>query len=73
MQMYLFEPLPHFGAPFRAINGDDSPTIVYHEYTHGLSNRLVVDDAGLRRAQRAAVGRDGRGVERLVRQGLPRP
>ena len=44
MQMYLFEPLP--GVPFRAINGDDSGDVLYHEYTHGLSNRLVIDADG---------------------------
>jgi hypothetical protein len=59
MQMYLFEPLPQFGAPFRAINGDDSGDVLYHEYTHGLSNRLVVDDQGfgaLNSPQSGAMG-----------------
>ena len=32
-------------------NGGDDAAIVYHEYTHGLSNRLVVDATGLRRAR----------------------
>ena len=47
MQMYLF----HFPGttlaedPFLAGNGGDDAIIVYHEYTHGLSNRLVVDAA----------------------------
>jgi Zn-dependent metalloprotease len=59
MQMYLFEPLPQFGAPFRAVNGDDDADVIYHEYTHGLSNRLVVDDLGfgaLNSAQSGAMG-----------------
>ena len=58
--------------PFRDMNGGDDAAIVYHEYTHGLSNRLVTDADGVGRAQRAAGRRDGRGVERLVRDGLPR-
>jgi hypothetical protein len=40
MQMYVWQP------PFRAINGADDGTIVYHEYTHGLSNRLITDPQG---------------------------
>jgi extracellular elastinolytic metalloproteinase len=46
MQMYLF-PLPGDPTdPFLAGNGGDEADIVYHEYTHGLSNRLVVDAMG---------------------------
>jgi hypothetical protein len=47
MQMYLF-PDPAAGAadPFIASNGGDEAGIIYHEYTHGLSNRLVVDALG---------------------------
>ena len=67
MQMYLWRP-PNF----RAMNGGDDASIVYHEYTHGLSNRLVTDASGARRAELAAGRRDGRGLERLVREGLPR-
>lgn len=39
MQMYLF------GGGFPAVNGADDASVVYHEYTHGLTNRLV--DNGL--------------------------
>jgi extracellular elastinolytic metalloproteinase len=49
MQMYLFhEPHTAFpgGDPFIAANSGDEADIVYHEYTHGLSNRLVVDALG---------------------------
>src|SRR5262249_8037806 len=54
MQMYLFHFLglpwsdPGNGLfdPFLAANGGDEADIVYHEYTHGLSNRLVVDSNG---------------------------
>jgi extracellular elastinolytic metalloproteinase len=46
MQMYLV----HFPGddtdPFLPIHGGDDALTVYHEYTHGLSNRLVVDAAG---------------------------
>ncbi len=47
MQMYLF-PDPAAGAsdPFIPTNGGDEADVVYHEYTHGLSNRLVVDALG---------------------------
>jgi extracellular elastinolytic metalloproteinase len=46
MQMYLW----HFPGdptdPFIAADGSNDAGIVYHEYTHGLSNRLVVDADG---------------------------
>jgi extracellular elastinolytic metalloproteinase len=45
MQMYLF-PQPAVDDPFLPSNGGDEADIVYHEYTHGLSNRLVVDAMG---------------------------
>ena len=46
MQMYLFrEDCPN-SAGVRDVNGADDAHIVYHEYTHGLSNRLVTDSAG---------------------------
>jgi extracellular elastinolytic metalloproteinase len=53
MQLYLFK------TPFRTVNGGDSAAIVWHEYTHGLSNRLVVHDDGsgaLSSAQAGAMG-----------------
>ncbi len=46
MQMYLFhQPFAGYpnGDPFIASAGSDEADIVYHEYTHGLSHRLVVD------------------------------
>jgi extracellular elastinolytic metalloproteinase len=48
MQMFLFEPidLGFFVIPFATVNGSDDPTVVYHEFTHGLSNRLIVDAQG---------------------------
>jgi hypothetical protein len=57
MQMFLFnDPAtsdPQLGVggtpgadPFVQSNGGDEADIVYHEYTHGLSNRLVIDATG---------------------------
>ena len=50
MQMFLFHQ-PHTAFPnedpFIAGNSGDEADIVYHEYTHGLSNRLVVDANGI--------------------------
>jgi extracellular elastinolytic metalloproteinase len=46
MQMYLFPDPSTLGDPFLASNGGDEADIVFHEYTHGLSNRLVVDAMG---------------------------
>jgi len=43
MQMYLFKP----DDLFLAGNSGDDSGVVYHEYTHGLSNRLVVDANGI--------------------------
>src|SRR6185295_10655862 len=40
-------------------NGGDDASVIYHEYTHGLSNRLVLDSAGnpaLRAFQSRAMG-----------------
>src|SRR5437763_1245221 len=48
MGMFLFHARPDVWAddPFLAGNAGDEADIVYHEYTHGLSNRLVVDAQG---------------------------
>jgi hypothetical protein len=54
MQMYLFRNPSH-----RNVSGTDSAAIVYHEYTHGLSNRLVTDADGfgaLNSPQAGAMG-----------------
>ncbi len=40
MQMYLFT------GPFRNVNGGDDAAVVYHEYTHGLTSRLVTYTGG---------------------------
>jgi extracellular elastinolytic metalloproteinase len=39
MQMYLFT--AGGGSTIPDVNGGDDASIVYHEYTHGLSNRLI--------------------------------
>lgn len=47
MQMYLWHKpgLTYKQEPFLAVSGSDEADIVFHEYTHGLSHRLVVDAA----------------------------
>jgi hypothetical protein len=42
MQMYLFD--GQGDSPFG--NGGDDATVIYHEYAHGLSNRLVTGGTG---------------------------
>jgi hypothetical protein len=62
MQMFLWhQPGTKFPGedPFIASNGSDEADIVYHENTHGLSNRLVVDAGGnstLGSAEAGAMG-----------------
>jgi extracellular elastinolytic metalloproteinase len=48
MQMFLFH-TPFASSdddPFIAADGSNETDVVYHEFTHGLSNRLVVDADG---------------------------
>jgi extracellular elastinolytic metalloproteinase len=57
MQMYLFR-INNAGNITAANTGDDA-SVVYHEYTHGLSNRLVTfpnGNSGLTTEQAAAMG-----------------
>ena len=54
-----------------SVNGGDDAEVVYHEYTHGLSNRLVLYPGRHVRPLEPAGQLDGRGLERLVRRGLP--
>jgi extracellular elastinolytic metalloproteinase len=78
MQMYLFSynPDPDAFFKFRNINGGDSASILWHEYTHGLSNRLVInaDDAGaLSSPQAGAMGEawsDWYALDLLDREGM---
>jgi extracellular elastinolytic metalloproteinase len=85
MQMYL-QHLPHFpyrsfesgGDPFSPTNVGDEADTVYHEYTHGLSNRLVVDVQGRSTLGGVQAGSMGEGwsdwyaMDFLVRKGLVR-
>ena len=70
MQMYLFSD------PYVASHSADDPSIIFHEYTHGLSNRLVVDAdgvSGLTGQQAGAMGEawsDWYAMSYLVDQGL---
>jgi subtilisin-like proprotein convertase family protein len=70
MQMYLFDD------PFPAINGADDASIVDHEYTHGLTNRLVGNDGmadGLQTRQSESMGEgwsDWYSLDYLAAQGL---
>jgi extracellular elastinolytic metalloproteinase len=74
MQMYLWAFAP--SAPFRDVNGGDDSVIVYHEYTHGLSNRLITNDDGtgaLGSVEAGAMGEawsDWYAEDFVVRQGL---
>ncbi|MBS1870788.1 MAG: M36 family metallopeptidase [Actinobacteria bacterium] len=73
MQMYLFKNVA--GAPWPAVNGADDASVVYHEYTHGLSNRLVdpLNADGLNANQSGAMGEgwsDWYAMDYLVAHGL---
>ena len=81
MQMYLFEPIPiapGVQLPFASVNGSDDPQVVYHEYTHGLSNRLITDAQGYGATsgiQSGAMGEawsDWYALDFLARQGFQR-
>ena len=60
MQMYLFGKVPAFGlGGIPSANGGDDAEVVYHEYTHGLSNRLVIypdGNSGLDNQQAGSMG-----------------
>jgi extracellular elastinolytic metalloproteinase len=81
MQMYLFEPIPiapGVQIPFASVNGSDDPQIVYHEYTHGLSNRLITDaqgyaaTAGIQSGAMGEAWSDWYALDFLARQGFQR-
>ncbi len=46
MQMYLF-PAGGLNAGAPSGNGGDDASVIYHEYTHGLSHRLVTGPTGI--------------------------
>jgi len=81
MQMYLqHQPFTSYpgGDPFSPTNVGDEADTVYHEYTHGLSNRLNVDVQGrstLGGQQAGAMGEgwsDWYAMDFLVDRGLQR-
>ena len=78
MQMYLWDPVNDADPDraFRPVHGGDDPSLVFHEYTHGLTNRLVTDPLGygaLNGAQAGAIDEgtaDWYALDYLVDQGL---
>ena len=74
MQMYLF-PAGQLNSGAPSGNGGDEADIVYHEYTHGLSHRLVTGPTGvpaLNSFQSGAMGEawsDWYAMDYLVNQG----
>ena len=71
MQMYLFD-----SNNFVDSNGGDEADVVYHEYTHGLSHRLITDAQGFPRLDGEEAGAMGEGwsdwyaMDYLVSQNL---
>ncbi|MDW5598703.1 M36 family metallopeptidase, partial [Conexibacter stalactiti] len=57
MQMYLFIGARRGGMP--DANGGDDASIVFHEYTHGLSSRLITDDSGVQALNAPQAGAMG--------------
>ena len=57
---------------FRDVNGGDDAAIVYHEYTHGLSNRLVTDADGAGALNSPQAGAMGEAWSDWYAHGLPR-
>ena len=55
MQMYLWR------SPYRNVSSGSDAAILYHEYTHGLSNRLVVDADGVGALNTPQAGAMGEG------------
>ena len=69
LQVHLFS---HASSPYGDYDGANDASLVFHEYTHGLSNRLVTDAQGFGALNTRAGRRDRRGHERLLRARLPR-
>ncbi len=80
MQMYLWHQphTPNTIEPYLPMSGAFDASILYHEYTHGLSNRLVTDAQGnstLNSIQAGAMGEawsDYYAMDYLVARGLQR-
>jgi len=76
MQMYLFyQDIYPYSRGWVSGNGGDDASVVYHEYTHGLSSRLVTYPSGwsaLNTEQSASMGEawsDWYAMDLLVHQG----
>jgi hypothetical protein len=78
MQMFLWHDPADPTDPFLQADGSDEADIVYHEYGHGLSNRLVVDANGnstLGNVQAGSMGEawsDWYALDFLVGEGFER-
>ncbi len=80
MQMYLFHTPGATNAedPFLPTSSSFDPSVIFHEYTHGLSNRLVVDAQGnstLNGIQSGSMGEawsDYYAMDNLVTKGFER-
>jgi extracellular elastinolytic metalloproteinase len=80
MQMYLFHApgATDTDDPFLPASSSFDPSVILHEYTHGLSNRLVLDAAGngaLNTTQAGSMGEgwsDWYASDYLVTKGLER-
>jgi len=61
MQLYLFTSITGDSDtdPTPDVNGGDDAAVVYHEYTHGLSSRLVTDTNGFQALNSAQAGAMG--------------
>nr|WP_202886043.1 M36 family metallopeptidase [Kribbella sandramycini] len=76
MQMYLFRAPGDDASDYVPSSSSNDASILYHEYTHGLSNRLVVDATGnstLNSIQAGAMGEawsDFYAMDYLVAHGL---
>ena len=57
MGMFLFGQ----SLDFREVNGGDDAAVVYHEYTHGLSSRLVTNASGEQALDEEQAGSMGEG------------
>ncbi len=73
MQMYLWSGSgPVASGPQYDVDGSASADVVYHEYTHGLSNRLVGNGGGLTAIQSRSMGEgwsDFYALDLLVHEG----
>jgi len=80
MQMYLWHSprTPNSIDPFNNVSGSFDASILYHEYVHGLSNRLVVDAQGNSTLNSIQAGAMGEGwsnwyaMDYLVARGFQR-